>query len=476
MASSSWTEFYFDATNGAHTNSGDRAGGSTDLANTGGSWISSTRVFTCSGSPDLSGIAADGTRFAQVYVDGATTFTCTGRITAVDNSAKTITLHATAVMGSYPTDGGGNRSIKIGGALRGPDSNSATNFSLASLTGNVTNASSHRPCFNFKAGTYLLPAANITNAGVLFGLAGYTSTVRDGGRATFDYGTNNNTLTFSGNGQHIQDLKVCTTASSGGATLLALSGISTWEGLVVNGARGNGITITQGHLSRSEIYDCNKNGTAGAGGVNLTGACTIESVISHSHSNATNGIGFLSGSGSGSLIGCIAHNNGSDGLQIGTSSGALNVRDCDFYYNGRDGIRVTHNGAIYLCVENSNFVRNTGWGLNKTGTSTYTFIVRNCAFGGGATYANGSGTVNLGQHAIESNLVNYTTHPYNSPDAGDFRLVSSQAINAGIGSFLQTHPSYSGSVGYPDIGAAQHLEAAAGGMLIHPGMGGGFRG
>jgi hypothetical protein len=68
---------------------------------------------------------------------------------------------------------------------------------------------------------------------------------------------------------------------------------------------------------------------------------------------------------------------------------------------------------------------------------------------------------------IESGTVTYANDvtPWVDPANGDFRINLAAAKGAGRGTFTQTAASYTGTIGYPDIGAAQHLEASAGGGL-----------
>jgi hypothetical protein len=105
---------------------------------------------------------------------------------------------------------------------------------------------------------------------------------------------------------------------------------------------------------------------------------------------------------------------------------------------------------------NCNFVKNGGWGVNGSAVNT---LLVNCGFGSG-TQANASGT---STQAIEQNSVTYASGatPWNDPANGDFRIVAAAARAAGVGTFTQTQASYSGTVGYPDIGAAQHKELYA---------------
>jgi hypothetical protein len=59
--------------------------------------------------------------------------------------------------------------------------------------------------------------------------------------------------------------------------------------------------------------------------------------------------------------------------------------------------------------------------------------------------------------AVISGNVTYANDvtPWTDPANGDFRISLAAAKGAGRGTYTQTAASYAGTVGYPDIGAAQ---------------------
>lgn len=146
---------------------------------------------------------------------------------------------------------------------------------------------------------------------------------------------------------------------------------------------------------------------------------------------------------------------------------------CDAYNNGSHGASCDANG-IY--VENSNFVKNGGLGISIAAGSNGT--VQNNGFGSG-TAANTSGQVSTGATIAVDNLtpVTYAADvlPWVDAPNGDFRVSLAAAKGTGRGTFTQTAASYSGTVGYPDIGAAQSQASGSGGIPIARGMHGGMR-
>ena len=185
----SFTEFCCRS-GGSNLNAGTRTGNSTepgtaaDLTYSSGTWVASTGVFTvASGNPQTDGVAVGD--FASVYADGSTVTGFVGRVTARDTT--TITVSLTAKAGTAPTDGTGNRTLKIGGAWKGP--NGTDKFPFGTIASTLTNASSDPPRVNFKNdATYAITAAlGPGTSGIWY--EGYTSSYSDGGRAIIDGGT-----------------------------------------------------------------------------------------------------------------------------------------------------------------------------------------------------------------------------------------------------------------------------------------------
>ncbi len=119
------------------------------------------------------------------------------------------------------------------------------------------------------------------------------------------------------------------------------------------------------------------------------------------------------------------------------------------------------NVAVY--IENCNLVKNGGYGINLSTTGSKIGYILNCGFGSG-TQVNTSGQTNSLGSVEVSGSVTYAANvtPWNAPTTGDFRIILPQAQYAGRGAFTQTDGTNTGTVAYPDIGAAQHVQAPIG--------------
>jgi hypothetical protein len=172
---------------------------------------------------------------------------------------------------------------------------------------------------------------------------------------------------------------------------------------------------------------------------------------------------------------CISHGNGKSGIETLTNSWCA-IINCDSYNNSGDGLRVEPaSNTPPHWIENTNVVKNGGWGINYLAVAHG--VVRNLGIGAG-TQVNTSGAKSIGvtNGVDDSGTVTYASDvtPWTDPVNGDFRISLAAAKAAGRGSFTQTAASYAGTVGYPDIGAAQS-QASGGGIPVARGMHGGMR-
>lgn len=448
---------------GSNLNAGTRTGNSTEPGTAAfkvyvsGSWVQATRTFTPAGgaNPTTDGIAVGD--FVSVYPDAATVSPYVARITTV--GATTFVTSATAFSGTAPVDGVTNTSAAIGGAWKGP--NAAEAFPIGFVTAALTDASINYPRINFKNdATYSITAATTAAAGPAV-YQGYTSAYGDLGKATIDgtiVGASFILLT-GGNDTVLADIIGQNNGTTGSAT-----GIS-WNATrciaircVVNNVRGLGIVCgATGTLIQCEAYACNLSNTASIAGISTIGGTLVRCI---SHDNAgSNSSGFISsGSASAALIGCIADTNGAKGF-LNTATGKTTWIGCDAYNNGSDGLACTTTANVH--IENCNFIKNGGWGILFTTATFRLGFILNCGFGAG-TQVNTSGTVTLAFGVVESGSVTYAADvtPWVAPTTGNFSVNLPAAINAGIGSFTETQASYTGTVGFPVIGAAQTLVTA----------------
>ena len=454
-----FTEFYCRAADGSNLNAGSTNAAAAAFTYASGSWVASTGVFTvASGNPSSDGVAVGD--FASVYPDGSSVGVFVGRVTARD--ATTITVSLTAKSGTAPTDGTNTRTLKIGGAWKGP--NAAENFPFGFAAGAMTTAAADILRVNLKNGTtYSITAALVHNVAGPIAFQGMTTTAGDFGRAVIDGGVAgasyillSGTSTFT----KLADLTFQNNGATGNAAGLTQGAGWSLLRIVVNSVRGFGIVGAgnQTPIVECEAYSCNQSATANTGGFNASARAHLVRCISHDNT----GFGFFNNSTSWSAVGCVADSNTISGFNLNSATSVM-LSNCDSYNNGASGFAVT--GAANIYAENCNAIKNTGAGWAVTGAGIVTLF--NCGFGAG-TQANGGGSIT----GVAENmaLVTYAADvtPWVDPANGDFRVNLAAAKGAGRGSFTQTAASYTGTVAYSDIGAAQHQDSGGGGGGTFP--------
>jgi hypothetical protein len=444
-------------------NGGSDTGSSPSYSATGGGWNSGTGVFTpTSGNPSSSVTVG---QFANVFTDGSTTPVFVGRVTAVNTT--TVTVSTTAKSGTAPTTSGSGISINVGAAWKGPNGSDTNPFSL--VTGVLTDSSGDLPRVNLLNSANYTPNTNLTtpsgNGHVRY--EGYTATAGDGGRATIAFSTNAAGVNLASNGQASCVNIIATSSASSGTTAGFSGGSGTYcIGCVATGFRGAGFTGFP-LVIECEAYANNTANTSQKGG--FVG-CTV-CIRCWGHDNTgSNSAGFFF-SGTGYLIDCIASKNQWAGVATNVTNGSiLSLVSCDLYNNTGDGINAQFGGgnACLIFAESCNFVKNGGYGINNQNNAHCEGRIANCGFGSG-TMANTSGNFNHQLELLTTGTVTYASgvNPWSDPDNGNFNITLAAAEGTGRGVFTQTNSgSYSNlnTVGYPDIGAAQH-QASSGGSV-----------
>lgn len=423
-------------------------------------WNAATGVFTvAAGNPVTDGVAVGD--FASVYVTaGATVATFIGRITARD--ATTITVSLTAVSGTPPaTDATGATSLKVGGAWAGPSGAVAFPFNFVAAA--MTNSAGDTPRVNLKNNaTYAITAGLTHTLAGPVAFQGYTTTAGDLGKATIDGGTAGASyvlLTVSGATVELVDMIFGNNGATGSAAGLSTVGTTVVRRVVVHDVRGGGFGGNAALYTECEAYACNQSATANTGGFTPTSGADFIRCKAHDNVGATTHGYSLNANAAFKFTDCTADTNGGDGFFASANTGRITAHGCDAYNNGRDGCRLANATDAVQYIENSNFIRNAGWGINGQGAGGRIGAVVNCGFGAG-TQANTSGTTTGLKGMTEAGSVVYPTDatPYAAPATGDFRIVLPAAQGAGRGAFTQTQASYTGTVGYPDIGAGQHRD------------------
>lgn len=437
--------------NGGALNSGAEPATSAVYSATNGGWNSGTGVFTpTSGNPSLSVTVGD---FAHVFVDGVTAptsaTTIIGRVTAVNST--TVTVSTTAKSGTAPTTAGTGISINVGGAWKGP--NAAEAFPFAYITNALVNTTGNFPRVNMKNDASYLITTAITHSNNQTRFEGYTTSFADLGRATIDAQANAIVpLTMSGVSQLLASVIVTNNGASGTNAGVVMSGTDqVIFNCVANAIRGHGVSLTGSLIAcvECEAYACNGAGTSGSAGFNVS-ALQVAMIrcISHDNTGSTTH-GFT---GTLSCVGCIADTNGGHGF---LASNASSMYHCDAYNNGADGIRFNSGAQFTVVIDSCNCVSNVVNGINILGGFG---LLLNCGF------HNNAATTSFSTFPIsEIGSVTLGAVPYVDAPNGDFRINLPAAKGAGRGTFTETASSYAGTIGYPDIGAAQHLESAGSG-------------
>jgi hypothetical protein len=447
--SGTYSEFYCDPVNGSNVNGGSDSGAPSmsDTAGTG-SW-DGTSVYI---SVATTGAVTVG-QFLSIYSGAATVAAYTGRITVVTGGggvAWHITLSTTAVAGALPGVGATYKA-QCGGAWLGP--NAAVGFPFNYVNNVTQDSNGDFVLVNMKNNATYSITANIThnNAGIVF--QGYTSSVGDLGRAIIDGGTTGASyqlLTVNNIKNGFRDLIFQNNGATGVAGGISfVSNGCICERVTVNNTRTAGFNSNATtSFIECEAYACNQANSGSNGGFSFTNYSYAERCISHANTgSASSGFTYTAGY----FVDCIADSNGQHGFNGTSSSNNQILQRCTAYNNPGNGVTCT--GSHY--IENCTFANNGTYGV-KANNNTLLIRVSNCGF-----YSNTSGQTNGAMDITGS--ITYASQPMNDPANGDFTVTLASGQNAGRGNFTQNPGSYSKTTtSYPDVGAVQHLPAAAG--------------
>lgn len=468
-----FTEFYCDAgPSGSNLNSGHTEGAAFAVW-TSGTWVAATGVFTIGsgGTPASQGVVVGD--FASVFADGGTITGFVGRITAFD--ATTITVSLTAKAGTAPVDGTSNRTLRVGGAWKGP--NATVDHPFGFMVATLNDGVNLTPRVNFKRSTNYVITASISHGTAEVNpivWQGYTTTPGDGGRATLEVTAavaSFVVLTIGSTNCRrmiLADLIFKKNGTSGTANGLAFN--STMGMLIRVSAinmRGSGIVLTGAGVVAIECdtTDCNAASTAGVPSITAAGNMRLVRCVAV----RSRGPGFgtsVAGGVNMSLIHCIAVSSLEAGLSVrtvvGTSGGSVTATHCDFYLSSHSGVFVDNavNATAGVFLENCNLLYNQRYGVEHSGSATGLTHIVNCGFGSGDV-ANVLGDVLTGgATVIEKDNVIYPPDliPYGNDGLGvdppELSLVG-PARHTGRGVYFPD--AIVPSSGYPDIGAVDHL-------------------
>lgn len=434
---------------GSNLNAGSLDGGSSEASTsplvvyTGGTWVNGTRTFTVpSGNPVSDGVTVG--MFVSIYTAGATKTGYVARITSV--SSTTFVTSGGAFAGTNP--GNGTYTAHVGGAWAGPSGAEAFPFDF--FTGALINASSHPPRCNHKNDqSYTTSAAaSITMNGVWH--KGYTTTPADSGRVSWGSsasGSSHNLINSSGHGVRIDGFHGNGNGDTGAVDGFFTNSRTFWTNCIAENMRRAGFNA--GTPLQCKAVGNNVSNTSGYGGFfnaaypklceaysnNVAGFAATAATLDDCIAAFNVGFGFsLTTAAQGRLSRLVAYANTGSGISLAGSNGPCPIDSCILVDNG-------------------------GWGIISSGSALHSPI-NNCAFGTG-TMANTSGNVS-GAFVEEFNTVALASNldPFADAAGYDFAITAAALYGTGWGTFVG-HGSKQ-TIGYPDVGAAQHLAAGGG--------------
>lgn len=442
-----------------------------------GNWNGTSIYTPTDGSTPANTVSAG--MWASVFLDGSIVAVYVARVTTVAAGVNgAITLSTGASAGTAPTSGGTGRSIAVGGCWHGPGTGdqlggqggTTNSFPIGFFAQTLTNSSQFAPRCNFKGGTtYSITNVMIQNNTGPMIFEGYTTSVGDGGKATFDGGTTGTSFSLlridAGKCSYI-DLIFNHNGNSGASCIVTngAGGNQFYKGCVFANGMGSGY---HGGLAFQTLVECeactnNQSNTSGFAGFRDAGSesCFIRC---KSHDNSGNNtVGFQTGESV--LIDCISTGNGSHGLNSSSTSW-LTVKNCDFRGNSGSAINLssaTVGGILY--IENTDLFKSTANGIAATGTSAREGAITYYVSGTG-TEQNTSGDLanNIQGNKLNALFINHgisfpsNLTPWVDPANGNFTLSQNTTNRAtGAGVFTEfTLNSPTNTVSYPDIGAAQ---------------------
>lgn len=414
-------------------------------AHTGGS---ASTTITLTNSPDLSGVATDGS--AVLYLATTSGTRHLTKITAADNGAKTVTVEDSFTIASGSAVnyaiGGKRKTIKADTSLLDP-----VDYKTSWVA-------------TFEDGTYDIPSEVTMPAG---GTSGYIKIAAATGAAPiFDVSYNgiginpNDRNWFEG----LSFTVSAGTKTSSSAFKQATSGTAircVIKGCTIDGFN-DGIFSNYDWLEYTIIDTVIKNCLSS--GVRATGDKLHLTMHGCRITNCVSGIILSYGYGDLVMRSCLIDNNSTDGVNFKDTGYLLDLSGCVFYANG-DGLDVSGATAspqrwvVVDCI----FAENTAYGIRGPANGDLLFALCNY----NAYYTTGTAaTLNITAGSADVTL---TADPFTNKAGGDFSLNATAGGGAAckdVG-FPQTIKGSSTDANL-DIGAAQGTESGGGGTTGGP--------
>jgi hypothetical protein len=427
---------------------------------TNGAWDGAT-IYTAASGSDLSQFTVG--RCVSWHPDGASAPTANsygiGRISAVNAGTRQVTVAAITNLGTLLTVQASGVTMRLGGAWAG--GSGAVAFPVNFVTGNTTNAAGlvATRVNNKNDQTYSPTAVWATPtlaANRMVRYEGYTATFGDGGLWTMRGPTTGTSFILLDivNFVQVAGLDVAQNGNSGGADLIRSQfGSTLLRRIVAHDCRGTAINSSgAGIVEECEVYGWNQSATA-VNGINTSGRiirCKVH------HPSGTHAAGSAIGGTFTYIEDCIVSDTTGTQPGIAFGNGGGMARGCVVHNVLGTGFTRGSPTAVPVYLENCVATKCGNNAVNGP------FFLKNCAFGRG-NYGNTSG--DFGPEVIaDINTVTLPadTSPYINEAVGDFRPAIPQVRGTGYGSFFETYTGSGwtgGTVGYPDIGAAQQQPA-----------------
>lgn len=472
-------DFYMQPT-GSNLNSGSSSGDAADHTYASGNLATSGGVATftvASGDPQADGVQV-GDR-VSIYPDGSSVTPFVGTVTAVTST--TIACSSTVnKFGTIPTDGTGNRTLKVGGAW----ADLGITASGCAFNTGTTNFGLR---INVKAGTYAnggtsrtLALAGATTAPIVW--RGYKTTPGDMDSrpaSTRVAGTDIPSWTFDD------------------ANLTSSGGHQTFENIDIVGARSAAAQfVVSGNLSSQRFKRLrveNTNAAAASSAVSVSGSssshvwfeCWFKATSSATRvfQGATahailgcvctgGGIGFEMSVGQPMIHDCLIISTGSHGIQ---SSLTLIAIGNTFYNCGGDSIRITAFASTTISfIANNVFSLSGGYDINNSSGTATNFCnrVANISHSPTSGHENGFGDSPNYYAATDA------SSPFTNAGTGDFSLAGTSNANGGAtpgllennsneshGSCGAVQPEAGGAADYPAVGNVRDGVSYASGTM-----------
>lgn len=456
MALTSYPTLLFNSGTGSDS-AASGAGPATAVTGTTNAVTSSTTV-TFAGSPDLSGVAQDGT--AVLWVNGVGFV----RISTVDNGAKSCVVETalTCSAGTAFAIGGkratfdSTESRRLFAATSSPTALGATGQWTLQLEDDQLTTSTITLAFTAGTGWLTIQSDGSTRRVISCNSSGAAIfTCNTANRARFKTCKFQHThatvkgYAFTHSSTTQLEFQDCICGDSGGTN--CPSGLSTRTG-------GGGIVTMYG----TSVLRCGSVGINGTHNVYMYG----------SEVSRCGGTGVSISGGEMTAHNCIISHNSGDGItstNAGGSATPIQILGCTIHGNSSDGIKLSAAKIVNHIIIDCNITANGGYGIDCSGTTPHNVLCEYNNFGNASdsTATNNTSGAATGITLSSTNLT--VACGYTDPSAGTRNFAPGANLKAaGFPASTGTMAAgQTGSTSYVDIGGVQ-AQAVALGTVSYP--------